>query len=202
MKKPGITVVVPSIPERSEMLGKAVASAALQTLQPRSIYVMMDDRFEGASVTRTRGLMAVETEWTAFLDDDDQFLPFHLEHLMHYAEKTNSDLVFPWFTVVGGIDPFPMNEHREFDVEDPHQTTVTFLVKTELAQACQGFSWDPGLDQIDPGTDEEGNRAGEEFRFVIRMARAGHKIGHLDERTWLWYHHGRNTMGLPSRRRL
>lgn len=202
MRDQGITVVIPTIPERSEMVAKAVSSAARQTLSPRAIIIVVDDQFEGASEVRTRGLFQVTTEWTAFLDDDDELLPMHLENLMHMAKKTDADLVFPWFHVVGGVDPFPMNEHREFDVDDPHQTTVTFLVKTEKACMAGGFRWQDGVDIIDPGMDEQGHRAGEEFRFVIRVARNGGKVVHLDERTWMWHHHGRNTMGLPSRRQV
>lgn len=195
----GITVVIPTVPKRSDLLGRAMASVVAQTLQPQGVIVVIDSTASGAAETRSRGLEMVKTEWVAFLDDDDTFNPEHLQRLYEHAEATGADFVFPWFNVMGGSDPFPVNEHREFDVDAPHQTTVTTLVKTKAALAVGGFRWDKGEDGIDPGTDAEGNRAGEEFRFVIRLAQAGYKIEHLHERTWTWYHHGRNSSGMPSR---
>jgi glycosyltransferase involved in cell wall biosynthesis len=194
----GISVVIPTIITRDLLVGRAVASAARQTLQPEAIIVVPDSGPYGAAWTRTRGLEQVRTEWVAFLDDDDEMNVDHLEKLHAHAIATESDFVFSWFTVMGGTDPFPANEHREFDPEDPHQTTVTVLVRTEAAVAVGGF--EDGIDG-DPGTDTQGNRAGEEFRFAKRIAAAGYKIGKLHERTWTWHHHqhrGGNTSGLPE----
>lgn len=193
-----ITVVIPTIQERRHLLERALASVHSQVLQPAAIVIAQDIRQEGATATRTRGLMSVSTEWTAFLDDDDEFKAHHLQALMMHAETTGADMIFPWFEVKGGTDPFPDNEHKEFDVENPHQTTVTFLVRTEAAKAIGGFFFEPGVDAHDPGMDEDGNRCGEEFRFVIRLARNGYKIAHLDQRTWIWHHHAGNSSGLPS----
>jgi hypothetical protein len=140
----------------------------------------------------------VQTEWLAYLDDDDMLGPVHLERLMDHAEKTNADLVFPWFTVVGsGSDPFPANEHREWDAENPHHTTVTFLVRTEVARKV-GFFIDSDLYTPEEFLDgPPGQKQGEEFRFVLRVAAEGYKIEKLHERTWFWRHHRTNTSGQP-----
>lgn len=193
MVKNDITVVIPSIPSRSFYLAEAVASVATQRLCPRGIIVAMDTEEEGAAVTRTRALMRVETEWTAFLDDDDRMLPQHLEQLMAHALENKSDMVFPWFKVIGGgSDPFPANANRNYDMNNPHQTTITFLVKTKAAQKVGGFVDDmDGLETV----DREGNRQGEDFRFVYALARAGYKIDHLHQATWEWRHHQGNTSG-------
>lgn len=195
-----ITVVVTTFPERYDVLGRAVASAANQTLPPEFIIVSVDGEREGAAATRTRGLSQVTTEWTAFLDDDDFLYPEHLEKLKVHADLTDADMVFPWFDVLGtGKDPFPMNEHKEWTLEDPHQTTITMLVRTEAARGVGGFLGDE--EDIDgQEVDAEGNRAGEDFRFVLRLAKAGARIEKLHERTWVWVHHTSNTSGLPSNR--
>jgi hypothetical protein len=195
----GITVVIPTVAKRADLLSRAIASVVAQTEPPEAIIVVVDSERQGAPVVRTRGLDMVTTPWVAFLDDDDDFKPQHLQRLREHAEATGADFVFPWFDVIGGTDPFPDNEHREYDIEAPHQTTVTFLVKTEAAKAVGGFI-DPDMDDmVDPGVDGEGHRAGEEFRFVIRLARAGYKVEHLHERTWNWRHWTGNSMGMPSR---
>lgn len=198
--KPGITVVIPTFADRWDEVGRAVSSAVHQTLSPETIVVVSDTESKGAAWNRTRGLSMVETEWTAFLDDDDYFLPEHLEKLHRKAKETDADMVFPWFTVMGnGVDPFPMNEKREWVREDPHQTTITFLVKTEAALAVGGFLGDEP-DEDGQETDSQGNRAGEDFRFVLRLHDAGYRIEKLYERTWVWMHHGGNTSGQAKNR--
>lgn len=195
----GVTVVIPTVAKRSDLLGRAIASVVAQSCPPDAILVVVDHERQGAAEMRTRGLEMVKTKWTAFLDDDDDYKPQHLQRLYEHAESTGADFVFPWFDVIGGTDPFPSNEYREYDVNEPHQTTVTTLVKTKAALAVGGFRWDDKVDAIDPGMDAEGHRAGEEFRFVIRLAKAGYKIEHLHERTWNWRHWTGNSMGLPSK---
>lgn len=189
-----ITVVISAIPERADLLARAVASVASQTLPPAFIIVSIDANGDGAAITRTRGLEQVTTKWVAFLDDDDEFMPEHLAKLRECADQNDADFVFPWFVVKGGTDPFPLNEARDWDITDPHQTTVTVLVRTEAALKVGGFIWE-GMDDT----------PGEEFEFAVRLGKAGYKIVKLHERTWYWYHwahRGRaaNTMGRPSRR--
>lgn len=199
----GITVVIPSVPSRNLLVGRAVSSVSAQTQVPDAVIVAYDDIRGGAAYSRTKGLNMVQTEWTAFLDDDDEMGTEHLEKLYAHAIATQADFVFPWFTVMGGPDPFPANEKIPWTLEAPHQTTVTFLVRTEAAKAVGGFL-DPQSDpECDPGTDSQGNRAGEEFRFVVRLAEAGYKIEKLYERTWTWHHWTNgprpgNSSGLPS----
>lgn len=197
--RPGITVVIPTFPARVELLKRAIESVQAQTLVPVAMAISTDVTGEGATATRQHGLDAVTTEWTAFLDDDDEFLPWHLERLSKHAEETEADLVWSWFQTIGGHDPFPEHFGRQFDLDDPHQITITTLVRTEAAQMVGGFIFD-GVDEEDPGVDAAGNRTGEDFRFSVRMAKAGFKLSGLAERTWLWHHDSGNTSGLASRR--
>ncbi len=46
----------------------------------------------------------MNTEWVAFLDDDDYFYPQHLEALANAAQDTGADMVYPWYDVDGGTD--------------------------------------------------------------------------------------------------
>ena len=176
-------------------------SVQTQTLPPDAIIIPSDIAGNGAAVTRQAGLELVDTEWTAFLDDDDEMLPVHLERLMSHALNTESDMVWSWFSAVGGSDPFPHFMGKPFDPENPHQTTITTLVRTKAARAVGGFLWSDQSEQFDPGLDADGNRGGEDFLFAIRMARAGYVLSPLAERTWLWHHDSNNTSGLATRRR-
>jgi glycosyltransferase involved in cell wall biosynthesis len=195
---PGITVAIPSIPPRAPMLCRAVASVTEQQLPAAAVSIAIDTGRQGAAVTRDRALRAVRTEWTAFLDDDDQMQPEHLRVLMDAAASAGADYVFSYFTVAGhdgrllpGVDPL-QHFGRVFNPADPHQTTITVLVRTELAQ-------DIGFRDPAEGALIAGQRYGEDFLFTAECAAAGARILHVPERTWIWNHHSRNTSGLPSR---
>lgn len=188
-----IAVVIPTIPPRVALLERALASVARQTLAPAQVIVEADVHREGAPVTRTRALELVTCPYVAFLDDDDELLPEHLAKLSAHLTATGADLVYPWFTVIGGTDPFPHLFGRPFDPRQPCQTTITTLARTEAVRAVGGFVSETF------GQDASGNRAGEDFRLVSRLVDRGYRIEHLPERTWLWHHHAANTSGQPTR---
>lgn len=177
-----MTVVVPYHPARARngMLARAVASIQRQTL-PHELITIEDTERQGAAATRQRGLDQVATEWTAFLDSDDEMDPTHLQQLIACAEQTGADYVYPWFRVVGGKDPFPMFFGKPWDNLHPHSTTITILVRTGLAQQV-GFKG-----------------VGEDFAFTKGCVVAGAKIVHLPVRSWTWWHHGKNSSGRPDR---
>jgi len=187
---PQITVVMPSLPSRGVRRNAALASIAAQTLSPAAVSVAIDVSGEGAPATRQRALDAATTEWVAFLDDDDAFMPQHLDHLYKHALETNADFVYSWFQVVGGVDPFPPGHYlNQFDPEHPIETTVTTLIRTELAKAV-------GFRSLDRGED---TNTGEDYGMVLGVVKLGGNIQHLVERTWYWSHHGGNTSGLPTK---
>ena len=187
----GITVVIPTIPPRPACLMEAVASAWLNTLKPIGFSIALDVDGEGAAATRNRALMSVraaDSPWVAFLDDDDEMHPDHLAKLMAHAEATGADFVYSWFDAEGFKDPFPESHYlNEFDPANPIETTITTLVRTELAQEV-GFQPIP----------ERKINSGEDYNFVLGCVKAGAKISHLVDRTWTYRHHGFNTSGLAS----
>jgi glycosyltransferase involved in cell wall biosynthesis len=196
MNADDITVVIPSIPPRWKMLGRAVSSAARQTHQPKAIEIEIDKRKEGAPATRQRALDRVKTPLVAFLDDDDEFMPFHLHDLLTHMRETNADYVYSWFRLVdkfGRIhmdDPIfpPGHFENEFDPNNPIETTIVTLVRTELAQEV-------GFKALDRGE----HNTGEDYGFTLGCVKAGANIKHLVKHTWFWHHDSNNTSGLPSR---
>jgi glycosyltransferase involved in cell wall biosynthesis len=195
-------VAVTAIPPRLAcgMLARALGSVARQSRPPAAAAVAVDVDRAGAPATRDRALAMVDTEYVAFLDDDDELGEDHLALLAAEAARTGADLVYPWYTVDGGVDPHAAFEGVPWDDARPHQVPVTFLARTRAIRAAGGFShaWDPSQGE-DPGTDALGNRAGEDYRLILRLVALGAAIVHLPVRTWTWHHHSRNTMGLPSR---
>lgn len=179
MSKPEVTILIPfhAERERNGMLARAVRSAEAQTV-PCVVLPARDVHGLGAAVTRNHGLMLVDTPWTAFLDSDDELDPEHVEKLLARAQETGADYVYPWFRVKGGSDPFPQFFRKPWSNQQPHCTTVTILIRTELAREI-GF--------IDVKEDD--------WHFTLRCVERGLNIVHLPERTWTWHHHGRNSSG-------
>ena len=184
-----ITVVIPSIPVRESLLKRALKSISSQTYPAYDVSIAIDHNREGAAKTRNRALYRAETEWVAFLDDDDEMLPGHLEGLVGRQLETAADVVFPWFnTEPPGNDPFPMFFGREYDPLEPHMFPIATLVRRKLAVEVGGFPIEDAVSQT---------CAGEDWTFWLKMRDAGAKFAHLPERTWTWHHHGLNTSGLP-----
>jgi hypothetical protein len=186
---PGVTVVIPSIPPRIELRNHALASVACQTRPAHAVALSIDVDHEGAGPTRTRGLMMVRTEWTAFLDDDDELNSDHLEILVGHAEEAGADVVWGWYDVIDGHDPLLMHEGRQWDPHNPHLFPMTAVVRTELAQATGGFTARHPSNQI----------SGEDFPFWVECSNLGGRFSHVLRRTWRWRHHESNTSGLPTR---
>ena len=185
---PIVTVVTPFHEQRraNGMLERAGRSVRAQTVPVEHI-LAEDIHHMGAAITRAHGLALVDTEWTAFLDSDDEMDPDHIEQLLACQQETGADYVYPWFRVVGGSDPFPMFFGRPFDPTCPNSTTITILVRTELAKTVN-FARDPAV-QV----------SGEDFQFTLGCIAAGAKIVHLPVRSWTWFHHNGNTSGIPVR---
>lgn len=188
--QPGITVVVPVHPPRfHSTLDRALRSVWEQVLVPDCVVVSVDRGHDGAAVTRNRGLELVATEWTAFLDSDDQLMPNHLAELVRHQEETGADLVFPHFTVIGpgAFDPFAAYEGKPFnpvELETFNRIPVTVLVRTALLRDVGGFQ--PLGPPDNPCEDWGAWRA---------LVAAGGTISRLNLRTWYYHWHAGNTSG-------
>lgn len=196
--QPEITVCIPAHPARvaNGMLTRAIQSVSSQHLPAAAISVAVDLKGEGAARTRQRALTAARTKWVAFLDSDDWFYPEHLQVLATAALTEQADYVFSYYTIhLNNGDPTsgdPLGHFgKRFDPASPHQTTITTLVRTELAQSI-GFHDPPEGELI------HGQRHGEDFAFTLGCVKAGANIVHIPCRTWAWVHHGHNTSGLPT----
>lgn len=196
-----IGVVTPTHPARivNGYTGRAINSALEQELMPSAICVYNDKGKRGAPFSRQQALMMNNEPWTAFLDSDDWFGPKHLKVLAQAQLETGADYVYSWYHLVHlgrtlGHDPvFPAGHFNDpWDNENPRQTTITTLVRTELAKEI-GF-WAPS----DETEFEDGHRVGEDYNFTLGCMKAGGKIHHVVKRTWYWSHHGLNTSGRPD----
>lgn len=198
-----ITVVIPSIAERTVELRRAFDSVGAQTLKLMGpvggVVISSDTAWEGSAVTRNRGLQLVKSPWTAFLDDDDEFLPHHLETLARTQELTDADVVYTWPRVLLNGQPVPRQwdwggPTAKFDPELLRRKAyiqTTCLVRTDLAVNVGGFKF--VMDSTGALNDDHG--------FFLALLNAGAKFACTGEETFLWNHWAGNTSGQPSRRK-
>jgi hypothetical protein len=197
--RPGVTVAIPTIPPRADLLGRAVSSALNQHRPPESISVAIDNAHRGAGPTRTQALRNVDTEWTAFLDDDDLMYPNHLSTLMDIQERTGALVCWTWWDGNSVWDyecdeqrcPDRCHRHKEMDFQHPHLFGITYLVNTELAQQCHF----PGPA---PGEPFYGN---EDYIFLLQLIKLTTPAdwAHDPQVTWHYSAHGSNTSGRGDR---
>lgn len=183
-----VTVVIPTIDGREDLLDRALRSVEAQTLRADAVVVEVDAGREGAAAARNLALMRVVTEWVAFVDDDDELLPSHLRACARFARLTGVDVVYPGY---------------EIDVEDPigcfglefdpillrrrNFIPVTTLCRTSAVRKVGGFRDHP---------DEYGNPC-EDWGLWLALVDAGYKLAHLPQRTWVWHYNG-GARGRPN----
>jgi glycosyltransferase involved in cell wall biosynthesis len=182
-----VTVVIPHIPVRPNELMRAIRSVVSQTLQPASVIIIVDDWHNGATFTRNIGLQKVTTEWVAFLDDDDELRPNHLEELRRAAYEQDADVVYAGYDVIGGYDPMDrFGQPFDPDVLRDHSfIPVTSLVRTALAHKVGGFV-------------KRGDSPYEDWGFYLALLDAGARFYHHPVKTWKWHHWGVGQPGLPG----
>ncbi len=198
-----VGVAIPSIPVRPNELARALASVCAQTRLPDAICVVVDYNHEGAAATRNKAWRALgDVDFVAFVDDDDELLPHHLEALLAAQEATGADLIYPWFAVHGGTDPLAINgqpaeghpfddEAREHLLTVGNHIPVTVLVRRTALEAVGGFP--------QPMSAAWPNSSCEDWGCFIDLLNAGFTFHHHPERTWVWNHTDRNTSGRGDR---
>lgn len=184
-----VTACIPTIPPRKTFLGRALGSVFNQTVLPDAVTVAVDTDHDGVWVTRKRAVLMARTRWVAMLDDDDQWLPHHIERLLACAHEQAADLVYSCFETVPPGRDFLGICGQPFDPDQPPSTvTGTLLVRRELAAAVEYGPPDPKW------------TVAQDDRFLLHGVLAlGGKVAHLPEVTWRYHHHGVHTSGLPSR---
>ena len=113
---PMVSVIVPTF-NRPHMLDEALQSILDQTYQDYEIIVVNDcgddvsalvsklntsgrirylthERNGGLAVARNTGLRAARGKYVAYLDDDDIYLPIHVETLVGFLEETQTEVAY------------------------------------------------------------------------------------------------------------
>lgn len=174
-----IAVITPSHPSRTEFLRACADSVAKQTLQPKMHLIGIDDSGAGPAKMRNRLMCSVDTEWVAFLDDDDIFLSNHLELL--YANSLYADLIYSFWGMTGRSPWLGLEEYKYGVLQERNYIPVTVLLRRQVAMECGGFIAEDGL---------------EDWGLWRRIEAAGGRIKCVPAVTWLYQYHGGNR-GIP-----
>ena len=187
-----VTVVIPHILPRADKLRRALASVKAQTWLPDEVIIMTARDGECAASVRNRALDVVNTQWIAWLDDDDELLPQHLEILLQTAQSETWDVVY---TACCVLDPvgrqIPTREEwgrpgQPFDpdlLEKMSYIPITSLCRTHIARHAR-------FDTTEHYED---------WGFYRRMRALGAHFTHTNQITWVWHHDGGNTSGKPGK---
>jgi glycosyltransferase involved in cell wall biosynthesis len=170
-----VTVITPTIPERTELLGQAIASVAKQNHPVKGHFIGVDLEREGPSPIRNRLINSIETEWTAFLDDDDILMPNHFEVMAPFVNE--ADLIWTWCDSVGRGNFNPNSHFNERRLrQDGNYIPITVAVRTSLLKEVGGFS-DARL---------------EDWDLWIRLLDAGGRFKNIPTITWTYRFLGEN----------
>jgi len=165
-----IGVVIPAF-NAAGYVGQAIESVLAQTLRPSRIVVVDDgsadetaaivERFgravtcirqenRGVAAARNRGARASETEWIAFLDADDVWLPTKLQRQQRCLQGSEAALVYTAVTLVAQ-DLSPIATARVAGTRDdlealllhrdniPQTSPSTLLVRYSTFAAIGGY---------------------------------------------------------------
>lgn len=201
-----VTVVIATIPGREDLLGRALRSVNAQQILAANVVVAHDDERAGAAATRNRAVAAVETDWVAFLDDDDELLPNHLRVMLRGANRSGADLIYTYAEFAGGRDPLAACDNQRRLVPEPINVAwgtqqqwwlrnagnfipVTNLVRTSAIRAVGGFPRPYGF-------QAKTSRDCEDYGLLLALLDGGYRFHHVcGVRTWRYHFHGANTGG-------
>lgn len=203
-----VTVVVPTIEGREHLLDRALASVVRQQVRPGHIVVQLDHERQGAAACRNLALTHVDTDWVAWLDDDDELLPNHLKVLVKAANThSDVDLIFTYPEVVGGRDPLGcVDDHGAWVAEPLHVPfgpaqkvalrrygnfiPVTYLVRADLVRQVGGFPEPYSMPEVRVSADCE------DYLLLLKLLDAKAKFHHVcGVRTWRYHLHEGNLGG-------
>ncbi len=132
-----VTVITPTIPGRSRLLDRCIASVQAQTIRVEHL-VRTDENREGPATIRNHLAAQAQTRWILPLDDDDTLDPACVQTLLERAE--DAEIVYPWCRMEGRTDGWIPN--KLFSVEALFKQNfipVTALIRRDSFLMLGGY---------------------------------------------------------------
>ncbi|MHA7287362.1 glycosyltransferase family 2 protein [Arthrobacter sp. MDT3-44] len=210
-----VTCVIPTH-DRDDQLPVAMASIAAQSRLPERVVVVDDTGSDhtrklvslrsydyldgslfpvkGASASRNAGAAASDSEYLAFLDDDDRWEPDFLLDCLDMLASTDADLVAAGGSLeVGGRNigsPWQLREGVSADEAVAHNPGITgsnFVIRRAVFESLGGFD-----EQLPVYNDLD---------FFVRFLRAGHTYAVVERRLVVQSADGGDHLSSRSERR-
>lgn len=138
-----VTVVIPTIKGREELLERAIQSIKNQTY--KNIEIIIVDEGLPAPVQRNIGIKRSKGKYIAFLDDDDEWLPTKIEKQVEYMNKHPAvGLLVTWIEDKRFdetyIDKYPeiISRYEIFNIMR-FSSTASYMVLKSLINKINGF---------------------------------------------------------------
>lgn len=163
---PLVSVIIPTIPERSSYLKMAVGSVKNQTY--KNIEIIIVDEGLSASKQRNIGISRANGEYIAFLDDDDEWKPKKTEIQVNAMQK-NPDCPL----VVSYFYDFRSRKIQasELDYIIPRSTVIKNMhLSSTSTYLCRATS----LKEV--GGFDETLESSHEYDLAIRLSKLGNII--------------------------
>lgn len=171
-----LTVVTLTLPERAAMLEECLTSVREQTVHP-AVHHLEWDMVGGRFVeTANAAVAAVNTPFFNMLDDDDLFLPNHVEVMRDVLnERDDVDVVWTGCEVVG----------RDITYDEPYQPGLlqvrpyipsNMMMRTDVWREAGGYR-----DVFNADWD-----------LLARVEKMGGRFLRVPVVTWQYRFHGRN----------
>jgi hypothetical protein len=197
-----VTVCIATIPGREDLLARALDSVQAQTVTPQRVLVVCDVERRGAWWTRNQLLRQTRTAWVAWLDDDDEMLPGHLQTLIEGGNESGADLIYsyPQFAPPDTFDPLATVDDDGRVVASPigigfgarqeqwlrergNFIPVTTLTRTALLRQVGGFP-EPGSMPVQPGNN---SAQCEDYLVLLKLLDAGARFHHVPVVSWTYH---------------
>ncbi len=129
-QKPLVSVLTPTLPERSRWLRECEVSVAAQTWPNVEHRIIEDTNREGMAVTMNRLAAEANGKWLLPLCDDDLLLPGALTALL--SHEYEADVIYSPPLVSG-------NEDRWWFFQTPPVIPLTALIRYDLFESLGGY---------------------------------------------------------------
>ena len=116
---------------------------------------------QGLAFAKNEGLSIIDTEWVAFLDADDYFLPTKLEKQMKFIEKNKVDFFSTQVLILDGsdiIDPSTIWDSDEYEDHESIKNVIydknilahgSFLIRKKCIDELGGYNHVIGMEDWD-----------------------------------------------------
>jgi glycosyltransferase involved in cell wall biosynthesis len=169
-----VTVLIPTIEERVDLLEEALASVEAQTIGAPPVFWLVDKDRNGPAYMRNDMMQFVKTEFVLFLDDDDLLYPDYLETVQPFL--VDHDVVYTWCDKEGWAASYL---DHDWDPEimrgGENHLPVTACVRTEKFFEAGGFPLDAVY---------------EDWSLWLRLMDLGARFKCVQEYKWAYRRHG------------